>query len=166
MVESCYYLITADSTKWKDDSMIYIYMDVSTFASMYVYEGTDRRNATTLVQSDQSHPVGAPIRVPISSGAIIVLQISAVSAQAANLATATFSYKVVGTEYTWYEAPFVGLDIALYYCFLVAIAIALVIMLTFVMISIVWPTLFAVFIGTSPISCFTCVCCVLLCCRP
>jgi hypothetical protein len=43
---------------------------------MFVYQGNDRRNATLIVESNSSVPIGAPVRVPISSGAIVVLQIN------------------------------------------------------------------------------------------
>ena len=43
---------------------------------MFVYQGNDRRNATMIVESNASVPIGAPVRVPISSGAIVVLQIN------------------------------------------------------------------------------------------
>jgi len=40
---------------------------------MFVFAGTDRRNATLVIESNSSAPIGAPVRVPISSGAIVVL---------------------------------------------------------------------------------------------
>lgn len=73
MIESCYWYITADTKKWHDDSEILIYLDASSTASMYVYAGNDRRNATLIVETNGSVPIGAPARVPISSGAIVVL---------------------------------------------------------------------------------------------
>jgi len=41
---------------------------------MFVYAGTDRRNASLIVEVNGTVPLGAPVRVPISSGAIVVLQ--------------------------------------------------------------------------------------------
>lgn len=75
VIESCYWQITADTKKYAS-GQIYIYLDSSTAASMYVYQGNDRRNATLIVESNSSVPIGAPVRVPISSGAIVVLQIN------------------------------------------------------------------------------------------
>lgn len=43
---------------------------------MFVFAGTDRKNATLVVEANGSVPLGAPARVPISSGAIVVLQIT------------------------------------------------------------------------------------------
>jgi hypothetical protein len=43
---------------------------------MYVYAGNDRRNATLIVELNGTVPIGAPARVPISSGAIVVLQVN------------------------------------------------------------------------------------------
>jgi len=53
--------------------MIYIYLDTSSTANMFVFAGTDRRNATLVIESNGTAPLGAPLRVPISSGAIVVL---------------------------------------------------------------------------------------------
>lgn len=64
--------------------------------------------------------VGAPVRVPISSGAIIVSQATA------RTGASQFSFKVVGTEYTWYEKPFVGLHVSAYYLFLITLVIAVI----------------------------------------
>lgn len=60
--------------------------------------------------------LGAPIRVPISSGAIIVEQVSA----PARTGSTTFSFEVVGIPYPWYEKPFIGVPVGWYYVFGVA----------------------------------------------
>ena len=76
VIEACYWVINAQSDTYRDSSWLYIYLDRATTANMYVYAGTDRRNASLLVQSNGTLPFGAPIRVPISSGAIVVLQVA------------------------------------------------------------------------------------------
>lgn len=76
MIESCYWVIKAKENTFKDESMIYIYLDSSTTANMFVYAGTDRRNVTLIIEGNSSAPIGAPIRVPISSGAIVLLQVA------------------------------------------------------------------------------------------
>lgn len=70
--------------------------------------------------------IGAPVRVPISSGAIIVSQATA------SKGSSKFSFKVVGTEYTWYEKPFIGMHFIAYYFFLAALIIAALSVLLFV----------------------------------
>jgi hypothetical protein len=40
---------------------------------MVVFAGDNRRNASMVVEANSSVPVGAPVRIPISSGAIVVL---------------------------------------------------------------------------------------------
>jgi hypothetical protein len=40
---------------------------------MVVFAGDNRRNATMVVEANSSVSVGAPVRMPISSGAIVVL---------------------------------------------------------------------------------------------
>jgi hypothetical protein len=66
---------------------------------MWVFAGTDRRNASLVIENNSSLPLGAPVRVPISSGAIVVIQASS----GLSTAKAQFSYRVVGTKYNWYE---------------------------------------------------------------
>ena len=73
MIEACYWVIQPQTDTYKDTAMIYIYLDSSTTANMFVFAGTDRRNATLVIESNTSAPIGAPVRVPISSGAIVVL---------------------------------------------------------------------------------------------
>jgi hypothetical protein len=51
--------------------------------------------------------IGAPVRVPISSKAIIFVQIAADK----TIGSLKFSYKIVGTAYTWYESPFINKDV-------------------------------------------------------
>lgn len=46
VIESCYWYITADTKQYHDDAEIYIYLDATSTASMYVFAGNDRRNAT------------------------------------------------------------------------------------------------------------------------
>lgn len=87
---------------------------------MWIFAGTDRRNASMVIAANSSVPIGAPARVPISSGAIVVIQVNS-GQQRGN---ASFSYKVVGTKYNWYERPFVGKKIVYFYLFLVSLALA------------------------------------------
>ena len=84
---------------------------------MWIFSGTDRRNASMVIAANSSVPIGAPARVPISSGAIVVIQVNS-GQQRGN---ASFSYKVVGTKYNWYERPFVGKKIVYFYLFLAQI---------------------------------------------
>ena len=39
---------------------------------MTVFAGTNRQNTTTVIENNQTMVVGAPVRVPISSGAVVV----------------------------------------------------------------------------------------------
>lgn len=87
---------------------------------MFVFAGTDRRNASLIVETNTSVPIGAAARVPISSGAIVVLQV----ANGQQSGTAQFSYKVVGTKYNWYEKAFIGKSVPVYRLFLAALCLA------------------------------------------
>ena len=86
-----------------------------------------------VVEVNGSIPIGAPARVPISSGAIVVLQVA--SGQTAG--NATFSYKVVGVKYNWYELPFIGKKFWVYVLFLVALALAFAIVVCCPVFSII-----------------------------
>jgi hypothetical protein len=92
---------------------------------MFVFAGTDRRNATLIVEQNGTVPFGAPVRVPISSGAIVVLQ----AGNSKTTGSAQFSYKVVGTKYNWYEKAFMGKSNKVYILFLVSLCLALAIVL-------------------------------------
>ena len=93
--EACYYYITVDpSDNWRDNSYIYIYLNTATTATMNVYAGTDRRNATMVIQTNTTLTLGAPVRVKITDGAIVVLKVIGPKSSAGS---ASFSYKVVGT---------------------------------------------------------------------
>jgi hypothetical protein len=61
---------------------------------MNVYAGTDRRNATMVIQTNTTLTLGAPVRVKITDGAIVVLKVIGPKSSAGS---ASFSYKVVGT---------------------------------------------------------------------
>jgi len=70
--------------------------------------------------------------------------------------SATFSYKVEGTLYAWYEKPFVGFHIAYYYCFLASIALAVFLIIISPLVCV---------ISVVIILCGTSLCCYCCCCR-
>lgn len=117
--EACYWTITPEFDAFHDTAEIYIYLDASTTANMYIFSGDQRTNATWTIENDVATSVGAPIRVPVSSGAIVTLQTTGGSSRTGE---GTFSYKVVGDYYRWYEKPFIGLHVASYYLFVIFIA--------------------------------------------
>ena len=92
---------------------------------MYVFAGTDRRNASLIVEQNASLSLGAPVRVPITSGAIVVLQV----ANGQTTGSAQFSYKVVGTKYNWYEKAFLNKSKKVYRLFLVSLWVAFLIVI-------------------------------------
>lgn len=91
-------------------------MNASTTSQMKVFGGKDVRNATEIIGGNQSMVLGAPIRVPVSSGVIIVEQISTPARQGST----TFSFEVIGINYPWYERAFIGVPVGWYYVFGVA----------------------------------------------
>jgi hypothetical protein len=52
--ESCWYKVSADTDEWQEGAELIIQLDASSTASMYVYPGTDRRNVTQAIESNQT----------------------------------------------------------------------------------------------------------------
>lgn len=130
---------------------------------MYVYQGSDRRNTTSVIQGDVAMVVGAPVRVPVTEGAIITMQSTGAQARTG---TGKFSFKVVGTYYSWYERPFIGISVAFYYITVsiifivgtivglptVLVLITLVLVILLILISILVPCIplgFCVVVGAA-----------------
>lgn len=48
-VEACWFSITADTDRWKPGSEIAVYLNSTTAATMYIYQGNDRRNLSAVI---------------------------------------------------------------------------------------------------------------------
>ncbi len=72
-IEACLWYIKADTARYKPGSQIHIYLTTSVTANMYVYSGNNRANASMIIEANGTVVAGAPIRVPISEGAIVVI---------------------------------------------------------------------------------------------
>jgi len=72
-LEACYWYVNPEKDEWTDDSHIWIYPEAFTNTKLYIYQGNDRRNATKVTEDNSNVVVGAPIRVPVGNGAIVVL---------------------------------------------------------------------------------------------
>jgi len=62
VVESCYYIISVDTSIWKDGNIL-ISLEASNNANMNVYIGKSRRNSTKATELDKNVVIGAPIKV-------------------------------------------------------------------------------------------------------
>ena len=73
--ESCYYYISVDDNKYFDDTDAYIELKLETLdnAIAYIYDGTGRDNATAFIELNDTAPLGAPYRAPISSKIMLVV---------------------------------------------------------------------------------------------
>ena len=120
LVEACYFHVKADTDNYRDGSEIYLYLNSSTTASMKVFSGTDRRNATAAVHNNETAVKGAPIRVSTSNGGAIVVVYTNAPAVKGSI---QFSHKVVGSVYKWFE--FVPTPFCVHYLFLAAFSLAL-----------------------------------------
>jgi hypothetical protein len=79
-----------------------------------------------VVDGNYTVPIGAPLRVPISSGVLVLSDLI----NSTEFAHVTFGYQVVGEPYKWFERPFIGKKVGLYYTTLVAIPITILLVLS------------------------------------
>lgn len=66
------YVINVADYSYKDGSEISVWFESLNSINAYVFAGNDRWNTTTLIESDRTAAVGAPITVPISTGLVVV----------------------------------------------------------------------------------------------
>ena len=94
--EACHWVIGVEDNKYRDDTEAYIELRIEemTWVQAYIYEGTNRENATAFIEGNSTAIVGAPYRAPISSKLILVMTTS----PNAGSSKATFSYKVHGAS--------------------------------------------------------------------
>ena len=107
-------MVTGEAGDYQPGAEIVVSLDSQQSALMKVFTGTSRYNVSTAVQGNQTVPSGAPIRVPIENGLIVVLYTS----PTATKGSATFSYHVEGTSLKWFER-----SRGLYYLFLAGLII-------------------------------------------
>ena len=95
---------------------------------MYIYQGNDRRNLTSVIEANVSATSGAPFRINYGNEALVVLQVNA----PARDGQVQFSYKMMGQKYKWFEYPFVGIwgSLVWYWITMVLILIALLIVVS------------------------------------
>lgn len=53
--------------------MIYIWANQLTLSNMYIYAGSNRLNVTTVIDNNSTAGIGAPYKISITVGAIVVL---------------------------------------------------------------------------------------------
>jgi hypothetical protein len=73
--ESCYWQIQAQPDTFRDTAMINIWVTSLSKANLYIYSGPDRHNATAVIELNQTTAIGAPYKVSVTAGAIVVLQV-------------------------------------------------------------------------------------------
>ena len=96
-------------------------------AVAHIYLGTDRTNTTSFIEGDQTAPLGAPFRAPISTSLIVVTETTPFSDTAGKVA---FSYQLYDAqEYAWFFKPFVGVDKAAWYFFMAGVLLTPVIIM-------------------------------------
>lgn len=70
--------------------------------------------------------IGAPLRVPISSEALVLSDLI----NSTEFAQVKFGYQVVGEPYRWFELPFIGKNVGLYYSTLAAMSVGILLVLS------------------------------------
>ena len=112
--EACHWIISVEDNKYRDDTNAYIELRFETLdnAVAYIYDGTSRSNATEFIELNQTAPLGAPFRSPISTKLIVVAHTTP-NGMAGNVA---FSYQLFNeSEYAWFYKPFVGKEPVAWY---------------------------------------------------
>ena len=71
--EACYWIVNGDKSLFKDSSEIMIQVNLINSAKMYLFRGNDRHNASLVIEGNSSASIGAPYKIPIKDGAIIVV---------------------------------------------------------------------------------------------
>lgn len=73
--ESCYWQISAQPDTFRDTATLNIWVTLLNKADLYIYSGPDRHNATAVIEQNKTAAIGAPYRVSVTAGAIVVLQV-------------------------------------------------------------------------------------------
>jgi len=111
--------IKTDTDLYRDSAQIYVYPKAIINTDLRIFAGTDINNATEVVEGNYTVSIGAPLRVPISSGVLVLSDLI----NSTEFAHVTLWYQVVGEPYKWFERPFMGKKVGLYYATLVALPI-------------------------------------------
>ena len=117
--EACYWILSVEDDKYRDDTGAYIEVvfDKLDKADAYIYEGTDRRNFTHFIESNETAIAGVPYRAPISDKLIIVMTTSPNGISGSG----SFTYQLFDAEeYPFYFKPFIGLSRGVWYTILFA----------------------------------------------
>ena len=104
LYESCHYTIEVPEYTYMDGAILEITVNSLNSSSLYIYEGTDRHNASALVEANATAVVGAPYHLPASSKAVLVMQ----TIPGGGTGSGSFSYIVRGSQYPFWEKPFLG----------------------------------------------------------
>ena len=130
--ESCHYTIEVPEYTFMDGAMLEITVNYLNSSNMYIYEGTDRHNASTFIEGNGTAAMGAPYRIPASSKAILVLQ----TVGGGGAGAGSFSYKVLGTEYPFWEKAFLGEDSWKWYAALIMTVLVPLLLLVLLVVCI------------------------------
>lgn len=70
--EACYWQIKAPDFKYLDSAKLYLQVQRVQKGSVYLYSGTDRHNATAVIENNATAVPGAPYLIPVSDSMIVV----------------------------------------------------------------------------------------------
>ena len=120
---SCEYRIVAPKFKYRRQSQLFVWIELTNSVRAYIFKGTDRTNITSIVEKNQSVAIGAPYVVQVDDGIVIlansIYQVAKGNASASFNGTLQISYEVKGELYPWWEKIFMGRSKGAYYTALV-----------------------------------------------
>lgn len=70
---NCEYRFKVPSLTYTVSSELNVFLDKLSSATVRVYQGNDRSNLTTIIESNAVGVVGAPYKVPVDDGIVIVV---------------------------------------------------------------------------------------------
>ena len=131
----CAYKFRVEDYQFKTSASIHLHvLTVDTaITDLYMYRGNDRSNLTTLIEANSNPAVGASIWSPVDDGIVLLVGTTDVT-------TVQLSYMADGDTYPWWEQPWLGKPLWVYYAgvggFSLAAAILLPIVLVVVLVSL------------------------------
>ncbi len=106
---ACEYRIQTPKLTYRNTGKVWIWIEQMDNIELYVFKGNSHSNLTLLIENNQTAGIGSPVQVPVDDGAVIIAQVRAFNSfQRMLMGSFTFSYKLEGETYPWYENMFLG----------------------------------------------------------
>jgi hypothetical protein len=125
----CAYKFRVDEYQFKTSASIHLnILSVDTaITDLYMYRGNDRSNLTTLIEANSNPAIGASIWSPVDDGIVLLVRTTDVTA-------VQLSYKADGDTYPWWEQPWLGKPLWVYYIGVGGFSLVAIILLPIVLV--------------------------------